>query len=328
MTDESPLSSPLRPGGSDDEIRSSVEGQRIRAQLRAKLFGADDAEVNIGPYVLGRRLGSGGAGTVYLAEHKATGEEVALKILRNPTATEERRLLREGKAMTRLRHPNIVRVLEVGEHERGVFVAMEFVRGGTLGPWMRDARAQEDVITMIEGIAAGLTAAHEVGVVHRDIKPANILIDEDETPHVSDFGLAAAVPGSPAEDLSAFSGRLTATGATMGTVGYMAAEQLLGRTVSPATDQFALGVTTFEALYGASPFAGATMDAVALSIVNGSVQTPSDEPSALLEVVVRALQPDPENRFTSVAAYAAALREALERKPAAGWWAKLWASKR
>lgn len=327
MSEDSPLPSPMRPGGSDDEIRASVEGQRIQAQLKARMFGTEAVAVTVGPYALGRRLGAGGAGTVYLAHHRETGAEVALKILRNPTPTEERRLLREGKSMMGLQHPNIVAVLEVGQGDRGVFIAMEFVRGGTLASWCRGDRAAEDVVVMIERVAAGLSAAHEAGVVHRDVKPSNVLIDEKGAPRITDFGLAAAVPGSAADELSAFSGRLTATGATMGTVGYMAPEQLLGRAVTPATDQFALAVTTFEALYDVQPFSGATMDAVALAIVNGNVTAPTCKLAPVHDVVLRALRPASEERFASAAAYASALRSALETKPSRGWWASLWPSK-
>ena len=286
------------------------------------MFGAPAPEVTLGNYRLGERLGQGGAGTVYAATHRAGGESVALKVLDATTSTGERRLLREAKVLQDLAHPNVVRVLAVEDNEDRRFVVMERLEGGTLARWLGAEHSALEVVSMISAIAAGLEAAHALGVVHRDVKPTNVLLTKDGTPKVADFGLAKAIEGSEADEMSAFGSRLTATGATMGTVGYMAPEQLLARPVSAATDQFALGVLAHEALFGVPPFEGKTLDAIALAVINGQVREGPKEGGPLRSVLVRAMAPEPNRRFDSVTAFAEALDEAARGKKR-GWLASL-----
>lgn len=313
---------PIPLGPSDEEIRAGLEGQRIRAQLRARLFGASDTRPKIGPYMVRRKLGEGGMGTVYDAE-LADGGRCAVKVLRDDAANAEARLKREGKALQAVEHPHLVKIREIGRCSEGLYIAMDYVEGSNLRAWARAGQSLETIVRVLGEAAAGLACAHGRGVVHRDVKPDNILVDEAGRARVCDFGLAAAVPGSDAEELSAFMDRLTASGVAVGTIGYMAPEQLLGRPVSPATDQFALAVTAFEVLYGEPPFRGATMDAVAIAILGENRIEPETVANPRLhEVLVRALAREPAQRHRDIDAFAAAMVTALE-PDARGWWASL-----
>ena len=319
MTPKDPLI-PLAP--SDDEIRAGLEGQRIRAQLRARLFGATDARPKIGPYTIRRKLGEGGMGTVYDAE-LADGTRRAVKVLQDGTGASEGRLKREGKALRAVEHPHLVRVHDIGQCDEGLYIAMDHVEGVNLRAWAETGHPVDAIVRVLGEAAAGLACAHQHGVVHRDVKPDNILVDREGRARVCDFGLATAVPGSDAEELSAFMERLTASGVAVGTIGYMAPEQLLGRSVGPATDQFALAVTAFEALYGEPPFRGATMDAVAVAILGGKRTEPETiEHPRLHEAIVRALAREPDDRHRDIEAFAAAMHAALV-PDTRGWWASL-----
>lgn len=319
MTTEDPLI-PLCP--TDDEIRAGLEGQRIRAQLRARLFGVEDCRPKIGPYTIRRKLGEGGMGAVYDAEH-ADGTRRAVKLLQDCSGASEARLAREGKALGAVEHPNLVKVHDVGRCDEGLYIAMDHVEGVNLRAWCDGGRTAASTVRVLGEAAAGLACAHGLGVVHRDVKPDNILVDEDGRARVCDFGLATAVPGSEAGALSAFMERLTASGVSVGTIGYMAPEQLLGRAVSAATDQFALAVTAFEALYGEPPFRGVTMDAVAVAILGGHrVEPDAVEHPRLHAAIIRALAREPADRHRDIEAFAAAMRRALA--PRSGrWWARL-----
>ncbi len=229
--------------------------------------------------------------------------------------------------MLELEHPNVVRVHEVGQCDEGFFMVMDLVEGTDLRGWFKQPREWVETCRVISDAAAGLAAAHALGVVHRDVKPDNILIGADGTARVADFGLARALPDSKAHELTDFAERLTATGAALGTVGYMAPEQLLGRAVSPATDQFALAATAYEALFGKAAFRGNTADAVAIGIINGQVQGPPDDSTgaALHRELVIGLAPDPQQRHPTIESLAAALQRALnprEDEPRR-WWSKL-----
>ena len=304
---------------SDVEIRAGLEGRRLRAELRQRLFGVRTEALRLGPYRVFGKLGQGGMGAVYEAEHEDTGRRVAVKVVRSDDGAVEARLQREGRAMARLLHDNVVAVHAVDRCEHGLYVAMELVSGPTLRGWTGDERTVAELVTVLAQAADGLAAAHEAGVVHRDVKPDNILVDEHGRARVTDFGLAKPVPGSAAEAMSTFAARLTPSGASPGTLSYMAPEQLLAQTITAAVDQFGLGATAFELLYRRPPFWGPTGDAVAMAIVEGDVKEPPEVEIAdprVHAVVMRALAPEPEDRFSSMAVMAEALRGALE--PEAG----------
>lgn len=319
--------SPLPPLGlADDDLRGTIEGQRIRSELRARLFGAAPLEIRVGPYRVLRRLGQGGVGTVYEAEPSKGGDRVALKLLRAADGVREDRFVREAKAMAALSHPGLVAVHEVGRCEEGWFIAMELVEGPTLRRWLVESRPISRIVSLVTQVAEALGHAHACGLVHRDIKPDNILVDGQERARLTDFGLAKALEGSAIDGRSGFELSLTVAGTNPGTSGYMAPEQLLGQPVGPASDQFALAATAYEAIHGQPAFEGATADRVALAILEGLVR---EAPGSSLHprthaALLRGLSAEPEARWPSVDAFARGLAEGLgaDAGTGRGWFAR------
>ena len=272
----------------------------------------------IGRFTVLETLGEGGMGVVLAAYDPVLDRKVALKLLRPELTpaeggTEARaRLKREAQAMARLRHPSVVTVFEVGEYEHQVFLAMEYVPGGTLGEWADKHRGESDgwrkIVDAYVKAGEGLVAAHAIGLIHRDFKPANVLVDGERF-QVTDFGISShtgdiervPTPGRPASSVET---SLTRTGLLMGTAPYMAPERHNHQPATPATDQFAFCVALFESLYGYRPFAGKTSTAVAQAILDGALRSPpssSDVPEFVRKAILRGLSGDPEERWPSMA---------------------------
>jgi tetratricopeptide (TPR) repeat protein len=303
----------------------------------------------INRFVVVALVGRGGMGEVYSAYDPELDRKVAIKLLRvRGGSTDGRgRLLREAQATARLSHPNVVVVYDVGTFGNDVFVAMEFVAGGTLGFWMHAApRSWRDVLKVFLPAGRGLAAAHAAGLVHRDFKPDNVMLTSDGQVRVMDFGLAraigeavapagaappAAVPPTPqVVDLDAttdlqktgsaaalastgnyLSLKLTQTGAMLGTPAYMAPEQFASRPADARSDQFSFCVALYEALYGERPFAGDTFNVLLASVSTGIVRPPpakSKVPGWLRRIVLRGLETDPDRRYPSMEALLTALR--------------------
>ena len=216
----------------------------------------------LGRYLVLDELGAGGMGVVLSAYDPQLDRRVALKLVRpelcrGAAAAEARaRLQREAQAMARFSHPNVVTVFDVGTVDEQLFVAMEFV-SGDLAAWLEDeARAWRKVVQIFVEAGRGLAAAHAVELVHRDFKPANVLIDPDERPRVTDFGLVAAlaeegvavVTDASARDASDAALDLTVSAGRriLGTPAYMAPEQFEGTSVDDKADQFAFCVALYE----------------------------------------------------------------------------------
>ncbi|HTM20129.1 MAG TPA: serine/threonine-protein kinase, partial [Kofleriaceae bacterium] len=203
----------------------------------------------VGRYLIEARLGMGGMGVVYAARDPDLDRRVAIKLLRSGAVEAGARLLREGKALARLRHPNVVAVHDLGLHRGDVFIAMELVDGTTLRTWW-EARRQGEVLAVLVDAGRGLAAAHAAGLIHRDFKPENVLVGRDGSVRVTDFGLARldGADGEPDAALAAtivagaVSAGLTRTGAVVGTPAYMAPEQHQGKAIDARTDQFAFCV--------------------------------------------------------------------------------------
>ncbi len=305
----------LGPSGTAGDVRDArdardardVEQQQLRMAVRGKLFGDDAAvPVEIGRYRLGERLGAGGMGMVFEARDTTLDRPVALKLLRpgyEMDAASER-LQREARAMARLAHPNVVTVFDVGTHEGAVFVAMEKVVGDTLRGWLREARPTADVIDVLDQAAKGLAAAHEAGLVHRDFKPENVMVGSDGRVRVLDFGLAKPTDATSTQDL------LTQTGTMLGTPRYMAPEQFRGEPADARSDQFALGVVFYEALYGVHPYQPEDDRPLPRAVLKGSLRdTPIriDVPPAVRDAITRAIAHDSDDRFQSLEAFSEAL---------------------
>jgi predicted ATPase/class 3 adenylate cyclase len=266
----------------------------------------------LGNYRLIHLLGQGHWGSVYLGEHQHLHTQAAIKVLHGPWDEREvEGFLAEARTLAHLRHPHIVRVLDFGVQEATPFLVMEHAPGGSLRQLHPKGMRLplETVISYVQQVAAALHYAHEQRLVHRDLKPENLLLGHDQQVWLSDFGLA----------LLAHSSRSQSVQQTAGTVAYMAPEQLQGRSTS-ASDQYALGVVTYEWLAGERPFSGSYTE-VAVQQTLTSPPSLSEKvpmlPSAVEHVVSRALAKDPSARFPTIEAFAIAL-EMASREDASG----------
>jgi len=295
---------------------------------------ADSAE--FGHFRILRELGRGGMGVVYLAEDLRLHRNVAIKVLTAFAAHSpelRRRLLREAEAASRLDHPTICNVHEVGESNGQPFIAMQYVEGETLARKIAVRRAEtqsssvpesssstaprreevQGAIRLVETVARALHAAHESGLVHRDIKPANIMVTAAGAPVLLDFGLA--------RDVEVDGATLTETGQVMGTPGYMAPEQLRGdrKRLDRRVDVYALGVTLYEFLTLQRPFHAATRDQLYARIFDSDPPDPRRVNPAIsrdLRVVLdTALEKDPDRRYQTAEAFADDLRCVREQRP-------------
>jgi hypothetical protein len=263
-------------------------------------------------YRLGSMLGEGGMGVVYRAHDRVLQRDVAVKLMRVDAAdpvAQRSRILREGRAMARVSDPHVVPVFDVGEDADGVFIVMELVRGETLRAHLRTPRSFEHVRARFVEAARGLHAAHEAGVVHRDFKPENVLIGADGRARVTDFGIARPLSPENTPISTRWAGDAMTAGIA-GTPAYMAPEQLAGEPVSAATDQYALAVTLYEALYGERPFLQRTSAERLAAMRRGPVSPPSkrtDVPRWVWPILARALSPEPAARYPTIAAFADAL---------------------
>jgi predicted Ser/Thr protein kinase len=232
----------------------------------------------IGRFVVLRKLGEGGMGVVYVAYDEELDRKLAVKLVL-PSLQPERaarnqaRLLREGQALARVSDPHVVHVYEVGADHGGVYVAMELIRGRTLGEWLTAPRRWREVLGICLQIGRGLAAAHAAGVVHRDIKPDNALVGEDGRARVVDFSLAR--PDLEADDdAGPVDPSRTQAGQLVGTPLYMSPEQLRGEPADARADQFSFCVLVHEALYGVRPFHGETVEQLRRSVLSGAVDPP------------------------------------------------------
>ena len=275
------------------------------------------ADVRLGErYEVKRLLGRGGMGAVYLARDRVLGRDVAVKL--HGVGSGGDRLHREAVAMAKLAHPNVVTVFEVASFEDRLYVAMEYVKGGTLGTWLRTPRTWREVVEILVATGQGLAAAHAANLVHRDFKPENVLVGEDGRPRVSDFGIAHVTsrPSDPIISVSTTvdpSAPMTMTGSVLGTPAYMAPEQLVGDPVDARADQFAFCVVAWEALFGERPFRGTSLATLAAAIALGKLDRPSKPrvPQTVIDVLVRGLANAPADRYPDMPALLAELRATI-----------------
>ena len=217
----------------------------------------------IGRYEVRQRIGQGGMGALFLALDPAIDRLVALKLLRVDNEEMRARFLREARSAGRLQHPHIVTVYDVGEHQGQPFIAMEYVKGETLGEVIgrRAPITMASKLTLMEDLCAGLDYAHNEGLVHRDIKPANLMVTNGvEGLKILDFGIARGAGDSG----------LTEVGTMIGTPNYMSPEQASGKTVDRRSDIFAVGAVIYETLAYKQAFPGKEWQVVLPSILNES----------------------------------------------------------
>jgi serine/threonine protein kinase len=291
-------------------LSEGVEARpRSRARNNSKLLSAADSALqtgrNLGPYRIVKHLGAGGMGHVYLALHTRLGRHVALKFL-PPDLTADEEMLRrlEGEAQTasRLNHPNILTIYDIGQLEGEHYIASEYVDGATLRNALeRHAVDPAMAIDIVSQVLSALVDAHAAGVIHRDLKPGNIMIRRDGYVKVIDFGLAKQTRRSSSSG-STWTDDITHLGAIIGTVDYMSPEQARGDAVDQRTDLWSLGVILYEAITHRRPFEGDTENHVIVNILDkpaSPITEISDLPASLSDVIQRALAKDPSKRYQS-----------------------------
>jgi serine/threonine-protein kinase len=267
----------------------------------------------LGRYEVEKELGKGAMGVVYLGKDPKIGRVVAIKTMALSQEFEadelkdvKERFFREAETAGRLNHPNIVTIFDAGEEHDLAYIAMEFLKGKDLTPYIKPETLLplEKVLSIVARVADALAYAHKNNVVHRDIKPANIMCDlEGDSVKVTDFGIARITDSSK-----------TKTGMVLGTPSYMSPEQLAGKRIEGRSDLFSLGVTLYQLTCGKLPFAGDSMAQLMFKIAN---EAPVDIltynpalPPAVVDVVNKSLAKQPEERYQTGDEMAAAIRSA------------------
>jgi serine/threonine protein kinase/Tfp pilus assembly protein PilF len=298
---------------------------------------ADSAVNNRLPVVPGYEilgeLGRGGMGVIYLARQQSLNRPVALKMVLagiHATAKARTRFRTEAVAVARLQHPNIVQIYEIGEFDGSPFLALEYVSGGNLADKV-NGQAQPDryAAELVEILAHAVHYMHHCGILHRDLKPTNVLLTANETPKISDFGLAKLVDGEM---------RLTRTDTLVGTPNYMSPERASGitRSIGASADVYSLGTILYELLTGRAPFHGVTvLDTLEQVRSQQPVPPRSLQPGIAPEletICLKCLEKKPRDRYATAEALAGDLRSFLDGTPIRArrtpFWRQLWSSAR
>jgi TPR repeat protein/serine/threonine protein kinase len=252
----------------------------------------------IGRYQILQRLGQGGMGVLYLARDPVIERFVVIKVLRQGLDDDElrERFTREARSAGRLRHINIVTIFDVGDCEGQPFIAMDYIRGVTLAELIRGGAALPLArkLQLMDELCAGLQYAHRAGVIHRDVKPANIMLDDDGVLKILDFGIARLGASG-----------MTQAGAVMGTLNYMAPEQMEGKPIDARADMFSSGAVFYELLSSRRAFPGDMQSGILHRILGGGPEPLENycpqAPAGLIAIVNRCLQKQPEQRYADMA---------------------------
>jgi hypothetical protein len=253
----------------------------------------------IGPFQVKSLIGKGGMGRVYRVHDERLHRDVAVKVL--PAHVENdpewlNRFEREARAIGQLAHPNILAVHDVGHHQGAPYVVTELLEGGTLRAALRAPIPLRRAVEIAADVAAGLAAAHDKRIVHRDLKPENVFLTTDGRVKILDFGLAKYHESKTDEKGEL---HVTEPGVVLGTLGYMAPEQVLGRPADPRADLFSLGIVFHEMLAGRPPFRGTDAERMSGILRDDPPPLPDTVPPEIARVVRRLLEKDPLARFQS-----------------------------
>jgi serine/threonine-protein kinase len=288
------------------EILRDTENPQADAEISIRetqtILGGIKKIKRIGRYILEKEIGKGSMGLIYKAWDPKLDRTVVIKQVNfNFTSNTKEigmlkdRLLREARAAGRLNHPNIVIIYDVDEEKDFSYIVMEYLQGNDLKLLLeKEVRLEPGrTVYIIRQICDALDYAHQMGIIHRDIKPSNIILTQNHTVKVADFGIAK-IPNL---------GTLTQTGSIVGTPFYMSPEQLEGRKLDGRADIFSVGVILYEMLTGAHPFAGDSIPAVVYKIVHQQPKPPcsilEDLPKFLDDIVSRALAKDQQERYAN-----------------------------
>ena len=290
---------PLPPGKSGLDRASSLSNQILDAR-----------------YQVMKKLGEGGMSYVYLAKEVSSGDTVAIKVLSPRLASDKssvERLRREAGLAMRLEHPNVCRILRLGESEDGlIYLVMPFLKGELLSD--REVRGGPmDItlgVTLLKQMCAGLHHAHELQIIHRDLKPENVMLVPDDnggSEHavIMDFGLAKERRADPAI------AKLTATGIILGTPEFMSPEQIRGKPLDARSDIYALGIVAFEMFTGKLPFQGRNAQEMMIARLRSQPipirSLRPDIPEPVEKALTKALQTNPDDRFSTALEFGEAL---------------------
>ena len=287
-------------------------GRGLHTAVDSFLMAMDDlAGRTLGPYELWDQIGTGGMAVVYRGAHRGLGQPCAIKVL-NPALADDTGLVErfksEAKIAARLRHPNIVPVLDVGEEGGLHYLVMAYVEGVPLSRLLRQEGplSFQRAIMVLRQLAAALDFAHENGIVHRDVKSANVLVSQDDRVTLFDFGIART---------GGTVGRLTGPGMIVGTPQYLAPEVITGGEGDRGTDLYAFGTLAYETLVGRVPFDGADSMAVLHAQVNQAPRPPRELrpeiPPAAEQILLRQLSKAPHERFSTADAFVRALASTM-----------------
>jgi len=278
----------------------------------------------LGTYEIVSALGAGGMGEVYRAHDTRLDRDVAVKVLSAADlgdATARARLIHEARTASKLNHPNVCTIHDVGETEGRVYIAMELVEGEPLSALAAGGPLPPDrIVRYATQIAGALSHAHHCGVIHRDLKSANVMITRDGRAKILDFGLAKRVGGDAAAATTIVS--LAGPGTISGTIAYMAPEVLRGAEADARSDIWSLGIVMFEMAAGRRPFAGASVYEVTSAILTTAApQLPPTVPQGLQTIVRKCLAKEPGERYQQASEVGAALEatawsSAVEPRPA------------
>lgn len=264
-------------------------------------------------YEIIKSIGEGGMANVYLAKDTILDREVAVKVLRGDLSTDEkfiRRFQREALSVSNLSHPNIVEVYDVGEEDGQYYIVMEYIEGKTLKQLLnkRGALTLPEVIDIMTQLTDGLAHAHEAYIIHRDIKPQNIMIEDNGTVKITDFGIAMAVNAT----------QFTQTNSVMGTVHYLPPEQANGKGATVKSDIYSLGILMYELLTGSVPFKGDNAVEIALKHMKEKLPSIRKQnpliPQSVENIVIKACAKNPRNRYDSVKEMHDDIVDAMERE--------------
>jgi serine/threonine protein kinase len=283
-------------------INSEITARAVKGALQSKLsafkdhqFGAGQEPLRLKGYRLTRKIGAGGMTEVYLAARESDGLPVVLKVLEaSGKAVSEHlsRFIQEYTLLSRIEHPNVIRIYDQGFTDDHAYIAMEYFEQGDLRAEITTGMDQQRVLAIVAQIAQALEAIHARGIIHRDLKPENIMRREGGSVSLADFGIAKSM-------LQAENMALTQTrhGDVVGTPYYLSPEQAAGQPIGPQSDLYSLGVMMFEMLVGERPFRAETLDLLLARHMSAPTPALPDTHAALQPIVERLMAKRPQERY-------------------------------